>query len=691
MSNIRIPERKSVTTNDIVLSMMEGHQKFSDPKELEKLTAEKKEQMEEELKIINKSHSACYTDPKVDKKVIQKNLPGIDAKELKEEVTQKFYDNEVMNAALCVANSIYFDTGFGMLEATERIRNYIINLIRIGGESVSGFALSADLKGSPETKGSSGVIVPENGEKFFVVKAPRSSDNDQELIHEVVVATLLNALRSYIPNFAIVYGSFKCSPPIIGSDKKVVAWCNNMNNPVYYALYEYIPAKKSAGDVFKTCDFNTFMSMYLQVLYALEFAYDYCGFTHYDLHTDNVLAEEVNNGSPVWIKYPPPLNSPKRTSRWVLAPEGLVSMIIDYGMSHIMAVDSNNKPYHYGHVGSSYPLNQFFIYRNKSHPMHDAYKFLLFSLSNMYDANNNKCFNQASLLLKYFNTQETPVDIINNQRKYFYSYPLDEKVKDGDISSFINYIETSIDCSQFLTANNPTKGNILVSSTMGKTAYQILQDVKAITPSVATPKSFIDFYDVMSQLGEEVKRSSDFNVSKDEWIRLASKFEQNFESIWENEKKKINDYMSIVENPPEILPLPTQVLKLFELPSAGDIVYFDKYKEYMSNLGRYLDTLQRINITLKATEYIAESFIDRREELLLFVNNIKQRLSQQSNYMNNLKTIVSETYGYFYPTDPAKITEINELKENVKDTDGYEMFLRYWSDWRVIYNIINSL
>lgn len=690
MSSIRIPERKSVTTNDILLSITGGRQKYSSPEEMKKLMIEKKEQMEEELKIINRSYSACYTDPKVDKKMVQRNLPGLDAKELKTEVTQKFYDSEVMNAALCVANSIYFDTGSGMLEATERIRNYIINLIRVGGESVSGFALSAGLKGGTSPSGIDQEY-SEDGEKFFVVKAPQSSDNDQELVHEVVVAMFLNAVRRYVPNFAVVYGAFKCSPPIIGSDKKVVAWCNNMKNPVYYALYEFVPAKKSANDIFKTCDFNTFMSMFLQVLYALEFAYDYCGFTHYDLHTDNVLAEEVNSGKPIWIKYPPPLNAPKRSSRWVLAPEGLISMIIDYGMSHVIGTNLSDKPYHYGHVGASYPLNSFFIYRDRSHSMHDAYKFLLFSLSTMYYANNNKCFNQAGLLLNYFNTQETAADIIQKQRQYYYSYPLDEKVKDGDISAFINHIETNIDCSQFLTANNPVNGDILVSSVTEKKAYQILQDVKAITPSIPIPQSFIGFYDVMSQLGDEMKRPSDSKVNENEWIRLASRFEQNFDSVWEKEQKKVTDYMKIVENPPEILPLPVQTSKLFELPSSGSIVYFDRHKEYISNLGRYLDTLQRINISLKAIQYVAQAFTDKTTELMRFANNISQRLSQQNNYIKNLRESISETYSYFYPTDLEKIEQINNVKKFAQDNDEYGQFLRYWSDWNIIHNIISTL
>ena len=41
-----------------------------------------------------------------------------------------------------------------------------------------------------------------------------------------------------LPNFAYIYGGFKCSGPILNDNNKVVDWCVNNNYSVNYILYE---------------------------------------------------------------------------------------------------------------------------------------------------------------------------------------------------------------------------------------------------------------------------------------------------------------------------------------------------------------------------------------------------------------------------------------------------------------------
>lgn len=146
-----------------------------------------------EKKLLAKYTSHC---PSSDTKSIADHLSEIKFSVLAKDVTQNFTDPNVLKAAICITEIILLDNNSGMERSHTAISDYITNLKQIGKFKD---VMSADLK--------------DDGKKFFIVKQPYEN-NANAIIHEAAIAILAaNQFRMYnIPNFALVYGIFYCSP-----------------------------------------------------------------------------------------------------------------------------------------------------------------------------------------------------------------------------------------------------------------------------------------------------------------------------------------------------------------------------------------------------------------------------------------------------------------------------------------------
>lgn len=406
---------------------------------------------------------------------IQDRLPGLQGQELKELTEQQLYNPNVMQAALCTADSVFYTSPFdvGSMYRNSRIREYIHNLRQIGTESVEGYAMAASL---------------ENASDLFVVKAPRNPRND-DLLHEVVVGLYgTNRLRRFIPNFAYIFGGFKCSPPLIDpATKEVVTWCLSNENAVNYVLYENIAPAKSASDYFPTATAQQFVSTYVQLLYALRTAHRLIDYTHYDLHFNNVLIRKPNmkgNTGPFQIRY-----ETERGTEY-LTTDNIVT-IIDYGFSHIATVDGE-------HFGKSdlIPLS---IFATGSWIFHDVYKFLLFAVFGA--RGNTALINEARKIFRFFNQTEDIVTAAQAQFDTRYAFPYMEKTKGLQLDDFIAYVRGVCDCS-FL---GPRSGvpildcDSMCLSQAGALAQIGVNPAAALTP----PDNVIEFYDLAQRLQKE--------------------------------------------------------------------------------------------------------------------------------------------------------------------------------------------
>src|SRR5436190_712755 len=101
---------------------------------------------------------------------------------------------------------------------------------------------------------------------------------DQDRLPNISPIAMKNLLmnRSYVPNFAYVFGGFKCSAPILQDPKYIlgsagrypVNWCNS-GLDIEYIIYENIAPAVSFKEYVKKCTFEQFLDKYLQIIYAL--------------------------------------------------------------------------------------------------------------------------------------------------------------------------------------------------------------------------------------------------------------------------------------------------------------------------------------------------------------------------------------------------------------------------------------
>ena len=332
-------------------------------------------QRDAERKIIHDTNSLCPTN------LISKNMK---AEEIRRALDEGYSDGNILKSLMCMNNSEFIFPDNVGVGKSYKIRKDIIdlNLIGTNSGSVSGFAATADIQKRNAT------FV--DNKRLFVVKTPRDPRNEENQLHEYFVGIYAtNQLRSRIPNFVYVLGGFRCSPPYIEDQnlsgtgrsrkKKPIIFCQNdtKENQVMYVLYENVINSVSLNDFIsgdytigrvkgEPCTFETFLNLFTQLIFALQMAYEAYDYTHYDLHTENILVrtlpEEIiipykrKNGSSVYVK------------------TKYIATIIDLEQSHIK-VNIDGKNLHFGFL--YYSANTM---PNRSYPGVDVYKILMFSL-----------------------------------------------------------------------------------------------------------------------------------------------------------------------------------------------------------------------------------------------------------------------------------------------------------------------
>lgn len=168
----------------------------------------------------------------------------------------------------------------------------------------------------------------------FVLKANKrpNSDFGKMFIHEFAVGMKLNQLRDLIPNFVITLGGFSCM-----SDPTLDKLCDRpVRKGVDAQEMQYIMLEYIEGQTFKkymsdpSISIQHIISGIAQVSLGLLYSQEKVGFTHYDLHTDNVL---VSNVTPAYQL--PSLYVYKIGKEEFKVPAFLNCTFIDYGDSHV--------------------------------------------------------------------------------------------------------------------------------------------------------------------------------------------------------------------------------------------------------------------------------------------------------------------------------------------------------------------
>jgi hypothetical protein len=363
----------------------------------------------------------------------QQNIADLKPKILKEEVTNNFYNSNVITAATCISENL-----ITISPDWERyIRAYFTDLKLIKKVTATGNAFLTNLS-NPYSK--------DVGKNLFVIKAAKSTDDN--FYHEAIIGmACLNNLRKNIPNFACIYGFFKCGEPIFKHDGQVAEWCTG-DDKVEYIIYENIENSKSIKDLLNTNSITSekFLQYLIQLLYALKTANKEYKFTHFDCHGGNVLLRKLSQ--PALIKY---------TENIYIKTDEVLTFI-DYGMSYVEANIDNVRT----KLGCDTNYEQYNIFNDKDFIIHDIFKFISVCL---YGEHIFKNIRDDLLSYFYIYDPSKSYEKMLMESVHYYCIPAyNNKTKNFDIDKFISYV------LQIIRKNGwtspivvPKQGDILLS------------------------------------------------------------------------------------------------------------------------------------------------------------------------------------------------------------------------------------
>jgi len=215
-------------------------------------------------------------------------------------------------------------------------------------------------------------------------------------IHEGLIGSYLNSLRSITPNFSLVYATMNnCSDPELPPDKIIAN----------YVIYEKIEGV-SFESFCKTLDTQPngkklYLDTILSILAGLHLAYSILGFTHYDLHDQNVIMRRNTSGTVKYI-----LDDSKEFYTLELDLK-YIPVIIDYGFSHI--TDPENNRIHYGQYG----YESIKVEHNKSKIYLDLFRIIGSSLYTLKKC-RSACYFDLEFLLDFFEPHKSLVTSNDN-------------------------------------------------------------------------------------------------------------------------------------------------------------------------------------------------------------------------------------------------------------------------------------
>ena len=274
------------------------------------------------------------------------NMSSIQENRIKSALTEKYASSTELKMVLCTMDAIFLTTSQSNIDNIRILSPAIkkfINSIKTIGTGAVGLASDTGLFDNDTH-----VVLKSLGPKT-------DPDEFSTFIREYFIGiSTINKLRDKIPTFVYTLGIFLCR-----SGRGMTNFCSGKGPSIPYMVLEKIPGK-SILSLMPKIEFKHFLLIFYQLLISLELAQRACGFTHYDLHYENVL---IRNDDQV-KSYEILLDTKEIT----IQPGEFLPVIIDFGLSTIKYDNHFIGPYGYTKHG---------IIR-KTLPGFDMYKFLTF-------------------------------------------------------------------------------------------------------------------------------------------------------------------------------------------------------------------------------------------------------------------------------------------------------------------------
>jgi hypothetical protein len=386
---------------------------YRDPNNAKKSYDKARELAANEWKI-GPHNAACEHDEFV---TLLRDEPNLNYETIQKNLMEDFGNEEVSNFVGCAVMVNLLIEENGRISTAPDVIFSFSDLKRIGKESVYGMAFKGRLRGT---------------EDLFVIKtSQRAGPANWMVLHELIVGRRLNQLRKLgIPNFAYVYGSFSCAPPVVDDDGKVLRWCSDEEEKRNYVVYENVKAEKTAQEyVAETLDVRRFASLFLQLSIASSVVNFRFPYTHYDLHTENVLMREPPEG--ITGEFYIPYTNSKGSTYYVLSDK--IATIIDFGMAY---VDGYGAPVETPELAGAYT--------NKRLPIHDIFKFVCFVSYVCFGKGTSQDVKDYLVYaLSFFLgdvSEREVVAFLRDQKKNLFNLPDLLVLKDWTVSNFVTHI-----------------------------------------------------------------------------------------------------------------------------------------------------------------------------------------------------------------------------------------------------------
>lgn len=182
-------------------------------------------------------------------------------------------------------------------------------------------------------------VGPSKNPDMFVIKSPQI--DSKELLHEFLVGQMVsNPLRRLkIPNFPYYFGIIKCSKVHIDNKRNIKEWCKPTEQ-VPQIIMENIKSIDDKGNQIPAITLKEFILnsnettidlviiYFLGVVNSIFTAFVDIGFSHNDLHTNNILLRTIALSKNKWM-IPMVFNS-----GYLIAKAGdMIPTLIDFGKS----------------------------------------------------------------------------------------------------------------------------------------------------------------------------------------------------------------------------------------------------------------------------------------------------------------------------------------------------------------------
>lgn len=294
------------------------------------------------------------------------------------------------------------------VKMSSAIQNWISSISKIEQQSAEGWIYIVN-------------ILNTSFQVVFKTPQENSKYSKDTLLREFAIGYFaVNKLRYIIPTFMFTFNVFYCNTPGKNGKLDIDNLCIDHNGTdSVYTIIEKIDGY-SVSEMIKNdmINFDDWISMYLQILLSLEIAQREINFTHFDLHTSNVLVQTKRK-----VSYD--INIDNYT--YSIKNSNITPIIIDFGLSSCKINDKT--------IGSTeFPMYGMLNFMVQGY---DMFKFLCFSAyyANYYSRHN--FFSKIIELFKFYgddapkNIDGKPIEIINAIIKTY--------CKEGSYSNIAKY------------------------------------------------------------------------------------------------------------------------------------------------------------------------------------------------------------------------------------------------------------